>query len=261
MSVLGPELSFAGAMEFRIQSQNDVRLFAVVITLIVLVASTALQYLMLPQEMFATVAVAGAIQVVMLAAPISYFIGTKIRDVNDLALQLEHAVNHDNLTGACTRLNFYHRVSRMDAVPMVMIAADIDHFKKINDTFGHQAGDSVLKQFTNTLVMNCREEDIIARFGGEEFVLLMPDASVEKGVNVAQRLCDRVRSKNFVAEGNQLKITASFGVAKVTSLNHIDDAIHRADLAAYRAKRQGRDQVCEYDPELDSDRRSQHAAE
>lgn len=85
--------------------------------------------------------------------------------------------------------------------------------------------------------------------------------TLEDGVIAAQRLCDRVREKKFVANGERLGITASFGVAEVASVSEIDDAIHKADLAAFRAKRNGRDRVYSYDPEQDSDAPHQQAAE
>ncbi|WP_299843042.1 GGDEF domain-containing protein [uncultured Roseovarius sp.] len=220
-----------------------------------------LQYLMLPADVFERVLFSSEIITVMLAAPLSYYIGTKLLDVNDLTVQLEHAVNHDNLTGTCTRLSFYHRLAQMEDVQLVTIVTDIDHFKQVNDKYGHQAGDSVLKQFANTLLRNCREEDVVARFGGEEFIVLLQDVSLEDGVLAAQRLCDRVREKKFMANGQRLHITASFGVAEVETVSEVDDAIHKADLAAFRAKRNGRDKVYSYDPELDSDAPHSQAAE
>ncbi len=239
-------------MQLRLKNRNDVRYFSIAITGVAVAGSFLLQRLILPQEVLHSVLFAGELITIMLTLPLSYFIGSKLLDVNDLTVQLEHAVNHDNLTGTCTRLSFYHRLARMSETPLMMIVTDIDHFKHVNDKYGHKAGDIALKQFASTLLRNCREEDVIARFGGEEFLILLRDTTPEEGLLAAQRLCDRVREKRFVAEGRQLRITASFGVAEVTSISEIDDAIHRADLAAFRAKRDGRDRVCVYDPELDS---------
>lgn len=248
-------------MQIRLKSQNDVRVFSILVTVIALSGNVVLQYVMLPPDFFTRVVFSNAVITVMLLTPLSYFIGSKLRDVNDLTVQLEHAVNHDNLTGACTRLNFYQRLARMGNVPLVLIVADIDHFKQINDEHGHQAGDSALKQFADTLLRNCRETDVIARFGGEEFIILLHDIELEAGVAVAQRLCDRVRAKTFVVNGEQLHLTASFGVTEVTSIRDIDCAIHNADLAAFRAKRDGRDLVRQYDPRLDTGGAAQQAAE
>ena len=248
-------------MQLRLKNQNDVRVFSIVFTIIALSGNVVLQYVMLPPDFFVRIIFSSAIITVMLLTPLSYFIGLKLRDVNDLTVQLEHAVNHDNLTGTCTRLSFYHRLAHMGDVPLALIVADIDHFKRINDKYGHQAGDSALKQFASTLLRNCREEDVIARFGGEEFIILLRDVELTDGVTAAQRLCDRVREKSFAANGEQLRITASFGVAEVTSISEIDAAIHNADLAAFRAKRDGRDCVRQYNPDLDIGEHAQAAAE
>lgn len=248
-------------MQLKIKNRNDVRVFSVAISVIAMAGNYVLQYLMLPPEFFEKILFSSEIITVMLAAPMSYYIGTKLLDVHDLTVQLEHAVNHDDLTGTCTRLSFYHRLAQMEEVPLVAIVTDIDHFKQVNDKHGHQAGDSVLKQFANTLLRNCREEDVVARFGGEEFIILLYDVTLEDGIVAAQRLCDRVREKKFLANRERLSITASFGVADVMSASKIDDAIHRADLAAFRAKRNGRDRVYSYDPKLDSNAPHSQAAE
>ncbi len=240
-------------MQLRLKNQNEVRLFSAAITVTALSFSILLQFFMLPAAILDQVLFTSSVITIMVMTPITYFVGLKIQDVSDLTVQLEHAVNHDTLTGTCTRLSFYRRLSEMDDLPLVIIAADIDHFKKINDKYGHKAGDGALKQFANTLSRNSREEDVIARFGGEEFVVLLQGMSLEDGVVTAQRLCDQVRKKVFIAEGQQMRLTASFGVAEASSISEVDYAIHQADLAAYRAKRDGRDRVYTYNPELDKD--------
>ena len=93
----------------------------------------------------------------------------------------------------------------------------------------------------------------MARFGGEEFIILLNGVREDEGVATAQRLCDCVRAKKIYADGHELKITASFGVAAMTSVSQVEEAFQKADLAAYRAKREGRDQVCLYDPEKDGE--------
>ena len=134
---------------------------------------------------------------------------------------------------------------------MVLIVADIDHFKKVNDRHGHIAGDVALKQFANTLIRNTREDDIVSRFGGEEFVILLRGVSLQEALASAQRLCERVRSKPVFANGEEFFVTASFGVAELRSVAQIEEVFQRADLAVYRAKREGRDRVCVYDPSID----------
>ncbi|WP_306115161.1 MULTISPECIES: GGDEF domain-containing protein [unclassified Roseovarius] len=228
-------------------------MFSLVITSVVIFGNLVLLSLMLPMEIVREILVEGCCIAAMLSAPISYFVGLKLLDINVLAEKLEHAVNHDNLTGACTRASFYQRLERIEDQDLVVIVADIDHFKQVNDRYGHKVGDVALRQFTGTLVRNCREDDVVARFGGEEFIILLNGVREDEGVATAQRLCDCVRAKKIYADGHELKITASFGVAAMTSVSQVEEAFQKADLAAYRAKREGRDQVCLYDPEKDGE--------
>ncbi len=239
-------------MQLRLKTKSDVRKFAVAITVIALAGFLILDLIFLPVELRQKVTFYNIIITIILAMPISFFVGSKLMEVHLLTAQLENAVNFDTLTGLCTRASFYERLSQMENVPLVMIIADIDHFKGINDTYGHQAGDNVLKQFANTLRRYCREDDVIARFGGEEFIILLRVKTIEDGQLAAQRLCDVIRERIFLVDERQVQITASFGVSHVDSIREIEETIYRADLAAYRAKKEGRDRVCVYDPELDT---------
>ena len=240
-------------MQLRLKNLYDVRMFSLVITSVAVFGSLALMHLMMRPEILRETIVAGACITVMLAAPISYFVGLMLLDINILAQKLEHAVNHDNLTGACSRANFHERLEGVTDQDMVLIVADIDHFKRVNDRFGHKAGDYALKQFATTLVRNCREDDVVARFGGEEFVILLKGTELDEGIATAQRLCDCVRDKKIFTEGHELRLTASFGVAGMTSVSQVETAFQKADLAAYRAKREGRDRVFAYDTALDGE--------
>lgn len=231
-------------MRLHLKSQSEVRFFSVGVTIVALIGNVMLQYVILPPVLYHIVLFSSSTVTVILAAPISFFVGQRMRDIHELTVQLEHALNHDGLTGACTRANFYQLAETTKDQPRLVIVADIDHFKRVNDRHGHRAGDKALKQFTATLIRNCREDDIVARFGGEEFVILLRTEALEDGRATAQRLCDRVREKPLMLDGRKVHITASFGIARVAPTRGIDDAIHRADLALYRAKTSGRNRVC-----------------
>ena len=172
-------------------------------------------------------------------------------EVHFLTLELEHAASHDKLTGLHTRASFYDKLEQTGLFPCAVVVADIDYFKKINDAHGHRGGDQALQHFSTTLVCNCREDDIVARFGGEEFVIVLRNSTLENGLDVAQRLCERIRSKKLCFDHKVIEITASFGVSTAHDLSDIDSSIHLADLALYRAKRAGRNRVFAYDPSLD----------
>lgn len=117
---------------------------------------------------------------------------------------------------------------------------DIDHFKQINDTFGHDVGDVVLQQFATLINLNIRDRDFFIRWGGEEFLLISPDFNIEEAKEVSYKI------KKLISEyqwPNNLKITCSFGVAERQKDESAESVISRADKALYQAKQSGRNQV------------------
>jgi diguanylate cyclase (GGDEF)-like protein len=123
--------------------------------------------------------------------------------------------------------------------PLAVILLDVDHFKQINDTHGHDFGDEVLIKIARTLVETLRASDAVARWGGEEFLLVCPNTSLESGEALAQKLRLRIRAISTSASG---PISASFGVATLGN-ESIDELLKRVDEALYRAKQNGRDRV------------------
>ena len=126
-----------------------------------------------------------------------------------------------------------------------MLIVDIDYFKAVNDTHGHQAGDMVLKEFSRRLRKNIRGIDLACRLGGEEFVVMMPETDLTKAYSVGERLRRSIASDPFhLAQDEQVTITASVGIA---TLDGIDDTpeglLKRSDEALYCAKRDGRNRV------------------
>lgn len=127
---------------------------------------------------------------------------------------------------------------------MGCIMIDIDHFKKVNDTYGHLAGDDVLKEVARRMSASVRPYDVIGRYGGEEFVVMLPDTNLEQSLVVAERIREKIRTESIDAEGEQLFITASLGVAgSDDSDSGLTDIIKRADEGMYKAKEGGRDRV------------------
>ena len=129
--------------------------------------------------------------------------------------------------------------------PLCVLVADIDYFKSVNDTHGHDAGDAVLREFAARARMNTRGIDMACRLGGEEFVVMMPDTDLAKAYMVGERLRQCIAASPFdLPDGSQISVTASVGVA---SLEGVDDTparlVKRADQALYCAKRDGRNRV------------------
>lgn len=158
----------------------------------------------------------------------------------------------DGLTRLTNRRSFIERseseFARARRVPISSISCimiDIDHFKKINDTLGHHAGDAVLVQTAALLLANARQYDEIGRYGGEEFAVLLPETSLEIATHIAERLREKIAGQQITVDGRQVRVTASFGVAcfpgeGIETINHL---LRAADAALYRAKYGGRNRV------------------
>ena len=153
----------------------------------------------------------------------------------------------DPLTGLPNRRHFNERLSdtmsavKRHAFPLSITMADLDHFKDVNDTYGHDTGDKVLKLFANLLQESCRREDIAARWGGEEFIVMMPYTPPENAKTFAERV--RRSFKEAECEGVDQSFSASFGVSGYSEEDTQDSLLNRADQALYKAKDNGRDRV------------------
>jgi len=165
--------------------------------------------------------------------------------------QLEHLAREDTLTGLANRRRFEER-AREELLragryqhALSLLLADLDHFKAINDTYGHPYGDSVLKKVGETFTHHCRASDLCARYGGEEFAILLSETQLTQAKLVAERLCTAVRNLTFSQGTKEIHVTVSFGIACVDTTNpqSLDELIEQADQALYTAKRKGRNRV------------------
>jgi diguanylate cyclase len=153
----------------------------------------------------------------------------------------------DPLTGAFNRLAYDRRAAlevarwRSDGGNLSMIVCDIDHFKRINDTFGHAAGDKVLKEVVRLLQEQLRSSDFVARYGGEEFVVLLNGAAEEAALQIAEKLRRTIKSAPFRSRGERVPVTISCGVGTFSGEDTLELVFERADAALYAAKAQGRD--------------------
>ena len=160
-----------------------------------------------------------------------------------------HKAMHDSLTGLANRDAYESRLQQEQqrlaryGGQLSMVVCDVDLFKRINDGYGHLAGDKVLKILASTLQYHVRETDFIARFGGEEFVVLMPETSLAGAELVADKLRQQVEACPFHFKKALVKITMSFGVAEFSRGELSDEVFERADRALYHAKEEGRNRV------------------
>jgi diguanylate cyclase (GGDEF)-like protein len=166
--------------------------------------------------------------------------------------QLERLAAHDGLTGAYNRQQFMtmaeKEVKRHDRYGgnLSMIMLDLDKFKKVNDTYGHGAGDLTLKTLTKTFSRMIRQSDILARIGGEEFIILLPETSIEAAQSLAERLRNTLSSKIINFDNQSFSVSASFGISGMNTEMNMDlqDLYRLADRALYRAKGMGGSTVC-----------------
>ena len=162
---------------------------------------------------------------------------------------LEDFAFHDRLTGLLNRRQFHILAEKSLSVitrhkrPLSVLIMDIDFFKKTNDTYGHNAGDAVLCSLAKLLTAELRESDLICRWGGEEFVALLPEIEKAEAVQTAKRINEQFASLSTNFQGQILQSTISIGVAHISSHSTIEAIIHDADKALYRAKESGRNQV------------------
>jgi diguanylate cyclase (GGDEF)-like protein len=128
--------------------------------------------------------------------------------------------------------------------PLGCIMLDLDYFKRINDSRGHVVGDYILKAVAERLNCGLRPYDIVGRYGGEEFMVVLPDTNLEQNLIVANRICELIRNTPFDVEGEMLQVTASLGVSSSSPTDEsLNDLIKRADEGLYKAKADGRDRV------------------
>ena len=178
-------------------------------------------------------------------------IGQRIINLERRILEL---ANTDPLTGLLNRRAFMERMeqemsrAQREKKPLSFILADIDHFKRVNDTYGHQVGDFVLQRFTRQLQTCARPYDFLGRYGGEEFVVCLAGADRLQVGSVAERMRQQIEDMEIMLPDGprSIRITASFGVAScsIASGEHVDLLIKRADDALYLAKNKGRNCVC-----------------
>ncbi len=183
-----------------------------------------------------------------------------VRDISDRREAnetLRNVTSCDHLTGLVNRRAFFeaaelevqhwHRQPR----PLSIVMVDADHFKRVNDAHGHAAGDAVLRHLAAGLSATFRTMDVVARIGGEEFVVLLPDTTLDGACGVAARLCQRIAEHAVEVDGQSIRYTVSAGVATMdASVDGVAELLKRADAAMYAAKAQGRNRVERWRAEL-----------
>jgi diguanylate cyclase (GGDEF)-like protein/PAS domain S-box-containing protein len=181
---------------------------------------------------------------------------TQLEEIEKLQVALQEQAIRDSLTGCFNRRYLDETLerelsrSRREGYPLSLVILDLDHFKQINDTYGHLAGDRALTELAETLRADVRHEDVLCRYGGEEFVVLMPRMPLAKAVERAESWRRKIEDIRVSFGNFKLSFTASAGVAAYPDHGKMPDELtHAADKALYIAKNTGRNRVVEYSPE------------
>jgi diguanylate cyclase (GGDEF)-like protein len=181
------------------------------------------------------------------------FVGKRIVELQQKLVSANNALHfaacHDFLTGVWNRgeiVAFLQRElsrARRDVTPVSIVLADVDHFKKINDKLGHEAGDCVLKEIARRLSASLREYDGVGRYGGEEFLLVIPGCDLATSVRRANQIRESISLQPISTPAGETTVTLSMGVTIAESPADMEQLVNRADIALYKAKHNGRNRV------------------
>ena len=190
------------------------------------------------------------ISIVNILIPMTIIFTRSSRDLYETQMQLRYLANTDALTKIKNRRSMYDTgnyqffMARKHDHEFTVLLLDIDFFKGVNDSYGHPAGDELLRQFTEAITRNIRETDSFYRYGGEEFVLILDRTRKVDAYRIAEKLLDIIRDMDFELVGNNIRITVSAGLVQYSdNFRDFDQMIMYADNALYKAKREGRDRI------------------
>lgn len=183
--------------------------------------------------------------VVLVGYPLGFFfIGQNVR-LRRMAVELDRVARFDDLTGLCNRRTFFREcnAAKIDDERGAFLYVDVDHFKKLNDRFGHAAGDAVLREIGAAIVSCVRERDVAARLGGEEFGIYLADADLVTALAIAERIRRKLWRVGFTAGIDDVPVTVSIGISVRERGQTLQELMARADENLYAAKEQGRDRI------------------
>ncbi|MCW8109483.1 GGDEF domain-containing protein [Alteromonas ponticola] len=230
-----------------VKNPGDRVLIAVVLSALSAILVGAPLYWMwfTPNELQQTL-VSFSLYIVMM---LTFMLGFAVSIMHSLVSRLKYKIYQDPLTNCKNRHFFYEMAPKLLAhakrnnEQMSVVICDIDHFKSINDKFGHMAGDRALQQIAKTLSTELRDEDSLIRMGGEEFLILSPKCDLDQAEAFAERLRHSIEAQPLDLSGANISLTASFGVVEIHSDKDIYHGLKAADSAMYKAKSAGRNQV------------------
>ena len=232
-------------MAFRVRTWAQVFAGSAAITAVTVAVPlvvVAVMPLPLPPDILRIIyAIAGLIPF-FIAAPISIFALYILKTLHQTVDSLDELVKFDPLTGLLARAHFLHLAEQLRKAGGYLALVDADHFKRVNDTFGHAAGDAALKHIASTMMQVIGKHGFVGRMGGEEFGIRMPHISRAQADLLMATLGTRLRSYGIKHDGNYLKPTVSIGLIGDDGQQTLPQLLRRADICLYKAKSAGRDQ-------------------
>lgn len=226
-------------------------LFVVCVSIVLFYPGEALMITNYPHE-FKTRVLYSFVTVASLFAFYEYSRQKSYKDIQELSSKFELQARQDPLTmlpnrrGIREQLEYESNRSNRSQRPMSVLLCDIDYFKKINDNYGHDAGDNVLKQISEAFVRVLRKQDIVSRWGGEEFLFLLPETNGNDAYILAEKIRKKIHDHEFEYNNKSLHLTISIGVCEVNKHTSTDEAINRSDHYLYQAKELGRNLTCPF---------------
>lgn len=227
----------------KVTSKRQVHVLTGGLVLLAFVVVSVATLLIYPPERWPHELAVGALLSIGVATPICYFMTGQLYRNFQLSEELRRLINRDKLTNVATRDYFFARMSDAPQAFGVSLMVDIDHFKQVNDTYGHFAGDEVIRHVAELLQSTVRADDIVCRFGGEEFVVFLSDHDAESGYLVAERMRTAIAGRAVLFETLEVRVTVSIGGSLKLACDQIEAAIQDADAALYRAKKAGRNRT------------------
>ncbi len=195
----------------QLHSTKAVLIFALVTTMAAVLFSHLLTYPLVPAEELRHIQRYAFLITPIVAFPICTFVGFKIKQNSELTRQMRRLLNRDRLTDVSTRDFFFARLARHPDNYGISLMVDIDHFKRVNDSYGHLTGDAVIAHVAGILAQEVRNQDLVCRFGGEEFVVFLDQSSRAAALAVAERIRQRVEATPVDSEGYRVSVTVSIG--------------------------------------------------
>ena len=238
-------------MRIKFRNQRDVWIFAGVVTLIataVSLLSILLLYLTRGETAFGlnNAILFASILPGLISIPITHWIGRTGINLTKAQTELRRLADTDPLTALSNRRSFFAEANELVSAgprPCALLVIDADHFKDLNDNYGHAVGDAALVNIADVLRNSFRGSDLICRVGGEEFAVLLPGVSIEQAKTMAQRVVDAVADSPIVAGNAIITYSVSCGVAQADPGEELAELFKRADDAMYAAKKYGRNRV------------------